>query len=58
MADSGCNARKYFFTLVLGAVAGGIFTAYVTKAMPKIMAGMMRNMMSEMGGEGCTPSEM
>jgi hypothetical protein len=58
MAGSGSNAKKYLFTLALGAVAGGVLTACATKAMPKIMAGMMRNMMAGMGGEGCSPSEI
>lgn len=53
MSDTDSSPRKYLFTFTLGAIAGGIIVAYATKAMPKIMSGMMRNMMSEMDDEGC-----
>jgi len=49
---------KYVFAFGLGVIAGGFIMAYATKAMPKMMAGMMQNMMTQMGGEGCNPAEM
>ena len=58
MSETGSNTRKYVFTLALGAIAGGIAIAWATKAMPKLMSGMMRNMMAHMGEEGCNPAEM
>jgi hypothetical protein len=58
MSDSWSTARKYLLTLALGAVAGGALTAYATRALPKVMSGVMRKMMAEMGGEGCSPSEI
>jgi hypothetical protein len=58
MSDSGSWKKKYLLTFAFGAVAGGILISYVTRAMPKIMSRMMRNMMAEMGGEGCSPSEI
>ena len=42
----------------VGAISGGILVALASRAMPKMMAGMMRNMMAMMGGEGCSPAEM
>jgi hypothetical protein len=58
MSNGGCNLRKYMVVTALGAVSGGILVALASRAMPKIMAGMMRNMMTMMGGEGCNPAEM
>jgi len=47
---------------VLGATAGGIAVAIITKAIPVMMSRMMsnmkENMMMRMGGEGCDPEEM
>lgn len=42
----------------VGAISGGILVALASRAMPKMMAGMMRNMMAMMGGEGCNPADM
>jgi hypothetical protein len=58
MSGSGSNIKKYMYALAFEAVAGGILTAYATDVLPKIMSGMMRNMMSKMGSEGCSPSEI
>ena len=54
MSDSG----KYLLVAALGAVGGGLVMALATKALPRMMSGMMQNMMSQMGGEGCNPAEM
>ena len=58
MSNGGCNLRKYMVVMVVGAISGGILVALASRAMPKMMAGMMRNMMAMMGGEGCSPAEM
>jgi len=58
MSDEGCNVRKYMVAMAVGAVGGGILIALASRAMPKMMAGMMRNVMTMMGGEGCSPAEM
>jgi hypothetical protein len=48
----------YALALLLGAVGGGLFVALATKAIPKIMAGMMQNMIDQMRKNGHDPSEM
>ena len=58
MSDGDCNLRKHMVVMVVGAISGGILVALASRAMPKMMAGMMRNMMAMMGGEGCSPAEM
>ena len=58
MTETSSNGRKYLFTLAIGVIAGGIIVAWATKLMPKMMSGMMQNMMAHMGGEGCSPAEM
>ena len=58
ISDTGSNSRKYVFAFGLGVIAGGSIMAYTTKAIPKMMAGMMQNMMTQMGGESCNPAEM
>jgi hypothetical protein len=54
--------KNYAVAVLLGAVGGGLFVAFATKAIPKMMAqlmsGMMQNMMSNMSESGCDPSEM
>lgn len=52
------HQRNYLLAVTLGAIGGGVFVAVVTRAVPKMMSGMMRNMMSEMGKAGCDPEEM
>jgi len=58
MGDTGSNSRKYLFAVALGAVAGGLAVVWTTKAIPKMMSGMMQNMMGRMREEGCDPAEM
>jgi len=58
MGDKGSNTRKYIFAVTLGAIGGGLLVALATKAMPRMMSGMMQNVMYQMGGEGCNPAEM
>ncbi len=48
----------YLISALLGAVGGGIFVMIATRAIPTMMAGMMKNMMSQMRASGCNPQEM
>lgn len=45
-----------------GAIAGGVFVAFVTRALPKMMsqmmAGMMQTMMARSGKDGCAPADI
>ena len=58
MSDNGGNLRKYLIAGAIGAVGGGLLVAMATRAIPKIMSGMMQKMMAMMGGKGCSPAEM
>ncbi len=42
----------------LRPIGGGLIVALATKAIPKMMSGMMQNMMSRMRESGCDPEEM
>ncbi len=48
----------YVLVAVLGAAGGGLFVAFATRAIPRMMAGMMQNMMAQMKASGCNPAEM
>ena len=54
--------QRYILATFLGVVFGGLVVAIATKAIPKMMSqmmfGMMKNMMSQMGEAGCSPSEI
>ncbi len=58
MNNKTSNRGKYIVTFTLGAIAGGAVLALATRAMPKMMAGMMQNMMAQMSKEGHNPEEM
>ena len=58
MSDDRGNLRKYIIIGAIGALGGGLLVAIATRALPKIMSGMMHTMMARMGGEGCSPVEM
>jgi hypothetical protein len=58
MGDTGSNTKKYILLLAVGAIGGGIAIALATRAMPKMMSGMMQSMMARMGEDGCDPQEM
>ena len=45
-------------TLTVGAVGGGLLVAWATKALPRMMSGMMKSMMANMEKEGFDPKEM
>ncbi len=48
----------YILAVALGAIGGGFLVTVVTKAIPKMMAGMMENMMSEMAAGDCEPADI
>jgi hypothetical protein len=54
--------RNYALVAALGALGGGLFVAFATKLIPRMMAemrsGMMQSMMERMGQGGCSPAEM
>jgi len=59
MHNAGSHNRGYVLAAVLGAIGGGLVVALATNAIPRMMSGMVQNMMAHMGGEdGCNPSEM
>jgi hypothetical protein len=58
MGDTGSNTKKYILLLAVGAIGGGIAIALATRAMPKMMSGMMQSMMARMGEDGCDPHGM
>ncbi len=62
MSNVGSSAKGYMLAAALGAITGGIIVILATKAIPKMMsqmmAGMMQRMMSQVGANGCTPSEI
>jgi hypothetical protein len=60
MASVSSPTRRYAAVAGLSALAGGLFVAIATKAVPRamsgVMAGMMEHMMARMGeGEGHLP---
>jgi hypothetical protein len=42
---------------IVGAFAGGIIVVIAARAIPKIMSGLMQNMMSQMKTAGCVPPD-
>lgn len=56
------NWRGYVLAAAAGTIAGGLFVALATKAIPKMMSqmmsAMMQHMMTRMREAGCAPEEM
>jgi hypothetical protein len=50
--------KGYALAALLGAIGGGVAVATATGAIPKILSGMMQNMMARMGEGSCGPAEM
>jgi hypothetical protein len=48
----------YVLAAALGAIGGGAIVAIATKAIPRMMSGMMRNMMVRMAEGGCNPADI
>lgn len=59
--NHSCNL-KYVVVALLGAAAGGLIVAAATRAVPRIMCGMMAAMMESMAGKmgegGADPSDI
>ncbi len=55
MTEAVSPSRKYVVVAGLGALAGGLFVTFATKAIPRAMSGfmggMMEQMMARMGGD-------
>ena len=58
MAGTGSDAKGYALAAAIGAIAGGLAVAVATRAVPKMGAQMMLNMMDHMRGAGFIPAEM
>lgn len=58
MHNKSAHNRKYVFAILLGAIGGGLIVALATRAIPKMMSRIMRNMMAQMGEGGCEPAEI
>ena len=52
------RTQGYVLAAVLGAIGGGLVVAMAANIFPKMMSGMMRNMMGQMRQSGCSPAEM
>ena len=52
------TTASYVLAVALGALGGALLMALATRAVPKMMAGMMRSMMAQMRDGGCDPAEM
>lgn len=58
MDHRSSNTRGYLLAAVLGAIGGGVIVALTANIFPKMMSGMMQNMMEQMRQSGCSPAEM
>ncbi|MFQ5812321.1 MAG: hypothetical protein ACE5I2_03900 [Anaerolineae bacterium] len=57
MSNISSRRKAYALAAALGVIAGGLVVAFATRAIPKIMSGIMRSMMAQMGEGGCNPAE-
>ena len=58
MNNTHSPMQGYALAVLLGAIGGGLLVAIATKAIPKMMSGMMQNMMMQMQKNGFNPGEM
>jgi len=58
MNNISTNKRGYFFAALAGAIGGGLTVAIASKAFPKMMQTMMKNMMATMAESGCDPGDI
>lgn len=62
MEKKGLTYQGYILAAGLGAIGGGLIIAVFSKAIPRmmseIMSGMMKNMISQMGGGDCNPVDI
>ena len=57
MNNTRYSTTGYALAVVLGVIGGGLLVAIATKAIPKMMSGMMQNMMMQMRKNGLKPGE-
>ena len=50
--------QGYALAVLLGAIGGGLLVAIATKAIPRMMSGMMQNMVMQMQKNGFNPGEI
>ena len=58
MSNISSRRKAYALAAALGAIAGGLIVAFATRAIPKMMSGIMRSMMAQTGEGGCNPAEI
>jgi hypothetical protein len=58
MVKSTRQTGGYLLAACLGVFVGGALVLAVGKVLPKMMSGMMRSMMEQMGDEGCNPADI
>jgi hypothetical protein len=58
MNNPHASTKGYALAAILGAIGGGLLVAVATKAIPKMMSGMMHNMMMQMRAKGFNPAEI
>jgi hypothetical protein len=62
MNKSRCSASGYNLSAVLGTAHGGLAIVTITRAISEMVSrltsNMMRNLMKQMGTEGCNPEEL
>jgi hypothetical protein len=58
MNNMSTQIKGYALAALIGAVGGGLLVALGIKAVPRMMAGTMQNMMSQMKEKDFDPSEM
>jgi hypothetical protein len=56
--NSRTRLAGYVLAAALGAVAGGLAVALVSRTPLRLMSGMMSKKMAELAAEGCDPEEM
>jgi len=58
MNNTRSSTMGYALAVILGAIGGGLLVSIATKAIPRMMSGMMQNMMIQMRKNGFNPGEM
>ncbi len=58
MQNANTRPAGYVLAAGLGALGGALLMALATRAVPKMMAGMMHSMMAHMRDGGFDPAEM
>jgi hypothetical protein len=57
MSNTHSTTRGYALAFILGTIGGGLLVAIATKAIPRMMSGMMQNMMKQMRKDGFNPGD-